>query len=337
MLKTPTIPLAARLRPKTLDAFIGQKHLLSPGKLLWQAIQTGNPHSMLLWGPPGTGKTTLARLFTKNEKIAFINLSAVTCGIKDIRAAIEEAIGNQENKNQKTILFIDEVHRFNKNQQDVFLPFIEDGTFIFIGATTENPSFEINNALLSRCQTYILHALTESDILTIIDKAIVFLEKDTDYTNATQIDFDPVLRQKLAQASDGDARQILNMLEIALSLAPIKDFTVTITEETLKQSITDIQMRFDKKGDLFYDQISALHKSVRGSSPDAALYWLARMLEEGVDPLYIARRVVRMASEDIGNADPKAIEIALNAWDVQKCLGSPTVKYTVFLAISFGL
>ncbi len=331
-MNTNNTPLAARLRPQVLEDFIGQTHLLGPGKPLWQALHSGNPHSMLLWGPPGTGKTTLAKLLANVANIEFISISAVTSGLKDIREAIDKATVRRETLNQKTILFVDEVHRFNKSQQDVFLPFVENGTIIFIGATTENPSFEINNALLSRCRVYVLKSLEEQDLLTIIDRA---LSHPASGFESEVIVFDPALRALLAKAADGDARRTLNLLEIALSHAVLQDQKLVITEETLQQVVSGTLNRFDKGGELFYDQISALHKSVRGSSPDAALYWFARMIVGGADPLYIARRVVRMANEDIGNADPKALEIALNAWDVQERLGSPEGELAIAQAIVY--
>ncbi len=324
-----TAPLATRLRPQTFEDFIGQTHLLATQKPLFQAIQTGKLHSMILWGPPGTGKTTLAQLLAKASKANFINLSAVMTGLKDIREAIDAAMRAEETENKKTVLFVDEVHRFNKNQQDAFLPFVENGTFIFIGATTENPSFEINNALLSRCRIYTLKALEESELLQIIDRAILHLEKQQ------VIIFDHPLREHLAKASDGDARQALNLLELILTLAPIQNNQIIINKNIIQQAIAGNLPRFDKGGDLFYDQISALHKAVRGSAPDAALYWFARMLIGGADPLYVARRVVRMASEDIGNADPKALQIALNAWEVQERLGSPEGELAIAQAIAY--
>ncbi len=306
-------PLAARMRPQRLEDFFGQTHLLAKGKPLRAAIEQGHLHSMIFWGPPGTGKTTLAKLIAEYTQANFITLSAVLAGVKEIRAAIEKA---QQDTAQKTILFVDEVHRFNKAQQDAFLPFVEDGTIIFIGATTENPSFELNNALLSRARVYVLKRLTTDDILHIIDRAI------------TQ-EFPVSLREKLAQAADGDARYALNLVEI------LTDLDEPITEELLFSVIAQGVRRFDKKGEAFYDQISALHKSVRGSDPHAALYWLARMIDGGCDPLYIARRVVRMASEDIGNADPRALELALNAWDVQERLGSPEGELAIAQAIVY--
>ncbi len=330
-MENKSAPLAARLRPNVLQDFIGQAHLLAPGKPLWQAIQTGNPHSLILWGPPGTGKTTLAKLIAHASGAEFITLSAVMSGIRDIRVAIDKAIELQKNYQQKTILFVDEVHRFNKSQQDVFLPFVENGTLIFIGATTENPSFEINNALLSRCRVYALKSFEEGDILKIIDRALFFSETELQKT----IIFPKPLRELLASASDGDARQALNLLELSLSHGVLQENNLIIEESMLKEVIAGTMSRFDKGGDIFFDQISALHKAVRGSSPDAALYWFARMLLGGCDPLYIARRTVRMASEDIGNADPKALQIALNAWDVQTRLGSPEGELAIAQAITY--
>jgi putative ATPase len=325
-------PLAARLRPSTLEAFVGQTHLLAPGKPLWQALKQGIPHSMIFWGPPGTGKTTLARLLAHRIELDFVCLSAVTAGVKDIRAAIETASRRYNSTQQKTVLFIDEVHRFNKAQQDVFLPDIEEGTIIFIGATTENPSFEINNALLSRCRVYVLKSLSESDILTIITQALS--HPDLGIAINT-IEFPEILKKMLAKAADGDARRALNFLELLLHHAPVDNDCLTIRESLLVEVLSGTLNRFDKGGDIFYDQISALHKSVRGSSPDAALYWFARMIAGGCDPLYIARRIIRMGTEDIGNADPRALEIALNAWDVQTRLGSPEGELALAQAIVY--
>jgi len=318
-------PLAARMRPTGLDNYFGQEHLLAKGKPLREALDAGILHSMILWGPPGVGKTSLAKLIAALCDAHFISLSAVLSGVKEIRAAIDEA-KQQAALGRQTILFIDEVHRFNKAQQDAFLPFVEDGTVIFIGATTENPSFELNNALLSRTRVYRLQSLTDDALLQIVQQALA------KQGGAVSIAL-PQL-ERLVQAADGDARRALNLLELALDMAGMQNknaVDVAVMDEVLSGHVR----RFDKGGDLFYEQISALHKAVRGSSPDAALYWYVRMLDGGCDPLYIARRVVRMATEDIGNADPRALQLALNAWDVQERLGSPEGELAIAQAVVY--
>lgn len=328
-------PLAARMRPRNLDDYIGQEHLLAPGKPLREAIVRGQLHSMILWGPPGVGKTSLAKLFAEQAHARFESLSAVLSGVKEIRAAV--AVAQQERMSgRKTILFVDEVHRFNKSQQDAFLPYVEDGTFIFIGATTENPSFELNNALLSRCRVYVLRGLQPEQLQQVLQQALDDKERGL---GASDIRIDPDSLMTLAQAADGDARKSLNLLEIAADLseegADEEGDHKVINEHVLAEVLASDVRRFDKGGDIFYEQISALHKSVRGSSPDGALYWLARMLDGGCDPLYIARRVVRMASEDIGNADPRALPLCLAAWDVQERLGSPEGELAIAQAVVY--
>lgn len=324
-------PLAARMRPRNLDDYIGQEHLLAPGKPLREAIVRGQLHSMILWGPPGVGKTSLAKLFAEQAHARFESLSAVLSGVKEIRAAV--AVAQQERMSgRKTILFVDEVHRFNKSQQDAFLPYVEDGTFIFIGATTENPSFELNNALLSRCRVYVLRGLQPEQLQQVLQQALDDKERGLGESDI-RIDADTLMT--LAQAADGDARKSLNLLEIAADLADEVGDHKVINEQVLAEVLASDVRRFDKGGDIFYEQISALHKSVRGSSPDGALYWLARMLDGGCDPLYITRRVVRMASEDIGNADPRALPLCLAAWDVQQRLGHPEGELAIAQAVVY--
>jgi len=326
-------PLADRMRPARLEEFSGQQHLLGKNKPLRQAIETGRLHSMVFWGPPGTGKTTLAYMIAQTINAQFLTVSAVLAGVKEIRHAIDLAHQHREQHHQDTVLFVDEVHRFNKAQQDAFLPFVEDGTVIFIGATTENPSFELNNALLSRARVYVLRNLDTDALLSIIDRALTDRERGL---GKLSIDFPLGVRQSLAQFADGDARRVLNILEICCDLAEVDEQgRITITTDLLNEVLTGSLRRFDKGGEAFYDQISALHKSVRGSDPDAALYWMARMIDGGCDPLYLARRIVRMASEDIGNADPRALQLALNAWDAQQRLGSPEGELVLAQAVVY--
>lgn len=325
-------PLAARMRPRNLDEYVGQPHLLGTGKPLRQAVESGNLHSMVLWGPPGTGKTTLARLMAGYARARFVTLSAVLAGVKDIRAAVEEARQAIATEGRGTILFVDEVHRFNKAQQDAFLPFVEEGTVTFVGATTENPSFELNNALLSRARVYVLKRLETEDIDTLLGQALADAERGL---GGQGLEVDAATRRQIAAAADGDARRALNLLEIASDLAGEEEGRRVITATVLEEVLSGDVRRFDKGGDLFYDQISALHKSVRGSAPDAALYWLARMLDGGCDPVYIARRVVRMASEDIGNADPRGLHLALDAWDAYDRLGSPEGELALAQAVAY--
>ncbi len=306
-------PLAERLRPATLDDVIGQQHLLGEGKPLRVAFESGQPHSMILWGPPGVGKTTLARLMAQGFHAEFIALSAVLSGVKDIREAVERAQLVQATSGRKTILFVDEVHRFNKSQQDAFLPHVESGLFTFIGATTENPSFEVNSALLSRAAVYVLKSLSEEDLSQMLDRAI---------TLDGHIGITDDARPMLVASADGDGRKLLNNTEIMLRAAAQKKQS-QIDVPLLQESLGDALRRFDKGGDAFYDQISALHKSVRGSNPDGALYWLVRMLDGGADPRYLSRRLIRMAAEDIGLADPRALRLTLDAAETYERLGSP--------------
>jgi len=320
----PLAPLAEVMRPQSLDDVVGQRHLVGPGKPLRLAFESRKPHSMILWGPPGTGKTTLARLMAKAFEAEFVALSAVFSGVKDIREAMQAAEGRLASAGRHTILFVDEVHRFNKSQQDAFLPYVERGLITFIGATTENPSFEVNSALLSRATVYVLEPLSAEDLLGLLDKAKAPLDADA--------------KERLVGFADGDARRLLNALEIlvtAAKAAGVATVDAAFAEQTLAKNLR----RFDKGGEQFYDQISALHKSVRGSDPDAALYWMVRMLDGGAEPLYLGRRIVRMAIEDIGLADPRALRLALDACETYERLGSPEgelalAEAVVYLAVA---
>jgi putative ATPase len=325
-------PLAARMRPQSLATYIGQEHLLGNGKPLRLAIEQGALHSMILWGPPGIGKTTLARLLAQTSDAHFMSISAVMSGVKDIRAPIDEAKHVALSSVRKVILFVDEVHRFNKSQQDAFLAHIEDGTFIFVGATTENPSFQLNNALLSRARVYLLKSLSIDEIAKVVDQA---LNNHQHGLAALNLIFEADALDNLVHASLGDARRALNLLEIAADLSIEKSGKRIIGEKQLQEVLQHSVKRFDKQGDIFYDMISALHKSVRGSSPDGALYWCCRILEGGADPLYIARRLIAIASEDIGNADPRAMQVALAAWDAFERVGPAEGERAIAQAVVY--
>lgn len=327
-------PLAARLRPQTLDEYVGQTHLLGPGKVLRKLIENDNISSMIFWGPPGVGKTTLARIIANATKAKFIDFSAVTSGIKEIRAVMQEAELNRQ-CGERTIVFVDEIHRFNKAQQDAFLPFVEKGSIILIGATTENPSFEVNGALLSRCKVFVLQALTTEDLTILLTRAI----QDSRGFGLQTIHMAPELIEMIAVFANGDARTALSTLEMVILNGDTFGSTVTVTAETIEQCISKKSLLYDKNGEEHYNLISALHKSMRNSDPDAAVYWLARMLEAGEDPLYVARRITRFASEDIGLADPRALEIAVAAYQACHFIGMPecTVHLTqavVYMAMA---
>ena len=323
-------PLAESLRPQGLAEFVGQSHLLAPGRALRESLEAGRLHSMILWGPPGTGKTTLARLMAGSCGARFQMLSAVTSGVKDVRTVFSEA----KDFDGETVLFLDEVHRFNKAQQDSFLPHVEDGTLILVGATTENPAFELNNALLSRLRVYVLKPLVDIELRRVLDRALSDKEKGV---GRMRVELNDNMVGALVRAADGDARRLLNFLEVAVQLGVDDDGNVHITEDMLPDITGATTRRFDRGGDYFYDQISALHKSIRGTDPNASLYWLVRMLEAGCDPRYIARRLIRVASEDIGNADPRALTLALNSAEAYERLGTPEgelalAQATVYLA-----
>ncbi|MDI9245489.1 replication-associated recombination protein A [Marinobacter sp. CHS3-4] len=324
-------PLAARMRPNSLDEYVGQSHLVGAGKPLRRAVEQHQLHSMILWGPPGVGKTTFARLLANLSDLSFETVSAVLSGVKDIRAVVDRAKDRKHMEGRDTLLFVDEVHRFNKSQQDAFLPHIEDGTFIFVGATTENPSFELNSALLSRTRVYVLKNLSEEELIELLERAL----SSADGLNGEYVAERAVL-ELISAAASGDARRALNILEVATDLAePEEGGPSRITSQHLEQVLQTSLRRFDKGGDVFYDQISALHKSVRGSDPDGALYWMCRMLDGGCDPLYVARRLVRIASEDIGNADPRALQLSMDAWEAQERLGSPEGELALAQAVTY--
>ena len=318
-------PLAARLRPRTLEEYVGQTHLLGEGKVLRRLIESDQISSMIFWGPPGVGKTTLARIIAHRTKASFIDFSAVTSGIKEIRGVMQQA---EENRRfgEKTILFVDEIHRFNKAQQDAFLPFVEKGSIILIGATTENPSFEINGALLSRCKVFVLQALTTQDLVSLLTRAL----SDPRGFGGQSIRIEPQMLEAIAAFANGDARAALSTLEMVVLNGETEGDTITVTAETLEQCTSKKSLLYDKNGEEHYNIISALHKSMRNSDPDAAVYWLARMLEAGEDPLYVARRLIRFASEDVGLADPKALEMAVAAYQACHFIGMPecTVNLT---------
>ena len=328
-------PLAAILRPQELSQYIGQSHILGEGKPLRVAIEAGQCHSVIFWGPPGTGKTTLAELIARHANAEIIRLSAVTSGIKEIRLAIDEAKDNAIHKNKRTLLFVDEVHRFNKSQQDAFLPHIEDGTIVFIGATTENPAFELNKAILSRTRVYTLKKLESADLANIIANAVSYLTK----RDKLDISIDEQAKEQLIALATGDARRVLNLLENAVELTPEENGSKTVSLSHITQVAGDKIALYDKGGDAFYDVISAFHKSVRGSDPDAALYWFARIINAGGDALYVARRLLAIASEDIGNADPRAMQLAINAWDTYHRVGPAEgeraiAQATVYMALA---
>ncbi len=325
-------PLASLMRPVSLDDFIGQHHLLAPDKPLRTAIDKGNLHSLIFWGPPGVGKTTLAKIIAQNSQARFIELSAVLAGVKDIRKAVEEARALKASHGKDTLLFIDEIHRFSKSQQDSLLAPIEDGAIKLLGATTENPSFELNNALLSRVRVYVLRSLEYTDLRQLIDHV---LQDQTNGLASLQLIIDEDIKELIAKSADGDARRCLNILQICGDLSENINGRATVTPDVLNEVLQGQLNRFDKRGDMFYDQISALHKAVRGSNPDGALYWLCRMLDGGCDPLYIARRVIRMASEDIGNADPRGLQVALDATTTFERLGSPEGELAIAQAVVY--
>lgn len=327
-------PLAERLRPETLDGFVGQRQLLGPGKILRRLIESDRIASMIFWGPPGVGKTTLARIIARQTKSSFIDFSAVTSGIKEIRGVMQKAEDNRR-YGERTIVFVDEIHRFNKAQQDAFLPFVEKGSIILIGATTENPSFEINSALLSRCKVFVLQALSPEDLTALLTRAL----REERGFGGQKVAIASELLETIANFANGDARMALSTLEMAILNGDEKEGAVTVTKETLEQCVSRRSLLYDKKGEEHYNLISALHKSMRNSDPDAAVYWLARMLEAGEDPLYIARRIVRFAAEDVGLADPRALEIAVAAYQACHFIGVPEcnvhlTEAAIYLAVA---